>query len=137
MGARPLTVDRNNMTSRLTWPARKGQQMARYGTEHKAETRRRILERAGRRFKRDGIDGSGIATLMADAGLTNGAFYAHFTSKDDLVAAVVADQLRDQRQRYPITDRAAVEQFVRQYLSPLHRDHPDDGRPSAALLDEL
>ena len=48
--------------------------MVRYGKEHKQATRRRILETAGRRFKRDGIDGSGIATLMADAGLTNGAF---------------------------------------------------------------
>ena len=47
---------------------------------------------AGRRLKRDGIDGSGIATLMADAGLTNDAFYAHFASKEDLVATAVADR---------------------------------------------
>ena len=40
-------------------------------------------------MKRDGIDGSGIAALMSDAGLTNGAFYAHFRSKNDLVASVV------------------------------------------------
>ena len=60
--------------------------VARYGKEHKQGTRRRIIDAAGRRLKRDGIDGSGIATLMADAGLTNGAFYAHFQSKDDLVA---------------------------------------------------
>ena len=45
--------------------------MARYGTEHKQATRQRIIETAGRRLKRDGIDGSGVATLMADAGLTN------------------------------------------------------------------
>jgi AcrR family transcriptional regulator len=64
--------------------------VARYGKEHKEASRRRIVEAAGRRFKRDGIDGSGIATLMADAGLTNGAFYAHFDSKDDLVATTVA-----------------------------------------------
>ena len=72
--------------------------MVRYGKEHKQATRRRIIETAGRRFKRDGIDGSGVATLMADAGLTNGAFYAHFASKDDLVATAVADQLREQRE---------------------------------------
>ena len=71
--------------------------MARYDTEHKAQTRRRIIETAGRRVKQDGIDGSGVAALMADAGLTNGAFYAHFESKDDLVANVVADQLATQR----------------------------------------
>jgi AcrR family transcriptional regulator len=67
--------------------------MARYSQEHKDATRRRIIETAGRRFKQDGIDGSGIATLMADAGLTNGAFYAHFDSKDDLVATVVGDEI--------------------------------------------
>ena len=54
--------------------------MARYGKEHKEQTRRRIVETSGRRFKVDGVNASGIATLMADAGLTNGAFYAHFAS---------------------------------------------------------
>ena len=74
--------------------------MARYGKEHKEATKRRIVEAAGPRLKHDGIDGSGVAVLMADAGLTNGAFYAHFASKDDLVATVVADQLRQQLERY-------------------------------------
>jgi AcrR family transcriptional regulator len=113
--------------------------MARYGKEHKQATRRRIIETAGRRLKQDGIDGSGIATLMNDAELTNGAFYAHFDSKDDLVATVVADQLRGQRERFnaQVTDRAGVEQFVREYLSVQHRDNPQDGCPSAALLDEI
>jgi TetR/AcrR family transcriptional repressor of nem operon len=113
--------------------------VVRYGKAHKQATRRRILETAGRRFKRDGIDGSGIATLMADAGLTNGAFYAHFASKDDLVATAVADQLRAQRASLSTLapGRAGVEQYVRAYLSVEHRDNPDDGCPSAALLDEI
>jgi TetR/AcrR family transcriptional repressor of nem operon len=113
--------------------------VARYGKEQKAATRRRIVESAGRRFKRDGIDSSGIATLMADAGLTNGAFYAHFASKDELIATAVADQLGAQAERlralppgYP-----GLEQFVRWYLSAEHRDAPQDGCPSAALLDEI
>jgi len=111
----------------------------RYGKEHKQATRRRIIETAGRRFKRDGIDGSGIATLMADAGLTNGAFYAHFASKEDLVATAVADQLRGQRASVSAQtpDLAGLEQYVRAYLSVEHRDNPDDGCPSAALLDEI
>jgi TetR/AcrR family transcriptional regulator, transcriptional repressor for nem operon len=115
------------------------ERVVRYGKEHKQATRRRIIETAGRRLKRDGIDGSGVATLMADAGLTNGAFYAHFTSKDDLVAAAVAHQLREQlaslSERAP--GRAGVEQYVREYLSVQHRDNPGDGCPSAALLDEI
>ena len=113
--------------------------MARYGTEHKQATRRRIIELAGRRLKRDGIDGSGIATLMADAGLTNGAFYAHFASKEDLVANAVAEQLREQRASFSAQPpgRAGVAQFVREYLSVQHRDNPEGGCASAALLDEL
>jgi TetR/AcrR family transcriptional regulator, transcriptional repressor for nem operon len=111
----------------------------RYGKEHKQATRRRIIETAGRRFKRDGIDGSGVAALMADAGLTNGAFYGHFKSKEDLVATAVADQLREQRASFSALapGRAGVEQYVRKYLSTQHRDNPDDGCPSAALLDEI
>ena len=113
--------------------------MARYGKEQKQATRRRIIDAAGRRLKRDGIDGSGIATLMADAGLTNGAFYAHFESKDDLVANAVAEELREQRERVSALppDRGGVEQFVRDYLSVQHRDNPQGGCASAALLDEI
>jgi TetR/AcrR family transcriptional regulator, transcriptional repressor for nem operon len=115
------------------------ERVVRYGKEHKQATRRRILETAGRRLKRNGIDGSGIATLMADAGLTNGAFYAHFASKEDLVATAVADQLREQSASVnaQAPGRAGLEQIVRRYLSVQHRDNPDDGCPSAALLDEI
>ena len=111
----------------------------RYSKDHKQETRQRILEAAGRRFKRDGIDGAGLATVMADAGLTNGAFYAHFSSKEDLVANVLAEQLRAQRQSLDAepSDRAGLEAFVRSYLSPEHRNQFADGCPSAALLDEI
>jgi TetR/AcrR family transcriptional regulator, transcriptional repressor for nem operon len=113
--------------------------VARYSKEHKAATRQRIIDAAGRRLKKDGIDGSGVATLMADAGLTNGAFYAHFDSKDDLVTAVIADQIG--RQVTELSElppgRRGLELFVRQYLSRGHRDHPEAGCPSAALLDEV
>jgi AcrR family transcriptional regulator len=115
------------------------ERMARYGNEHKEETRRRIIESAGLRLKRDGIDRSGIAALMADAGLTNGAFYAHFASKDDLVASVVREELRLQTATLEglAPGVAGVEQLVRGYLSPEHRDHREAGCPSAALLDEI
>ena len=111
----------------------------RYPKDQKQATRQRILEAAGRRFKQDGIDGAGVAAVMSDAGLTNGAFYAHFASKDDLVATALADQLREQRAGLSAQapGRAAVEQYVREYLSVQHRDHPGDGCPSAALLDEI
>lgn len=114
--------------------------MARYGKEHKQQTRQRIIAAAGHRLKQDGIDGSGLAALMADAGLTNGAFYAHFGSKDELVAAAVADQLRSQQERIGAlagTGRAGLEQIAREYLSAEHRDNLGDGCASAALLDEI
>jgi len=114
--------------------------MARYGTEHKQQTRQRIIAAAGRRLKQDGIDGSGVAALMADAGLTNGAFYAHFGSKDELVAAAVADQLRSQQQQIGAlagTGRVGLEQIAREYLSAEHRDNLGDGCASAALLEEI
>ncbi|MEV7731442.1 TetR/AcrR family transcriptional regulator [Streptomyces sp. NPDC088921] len=114
--------------------------MVRYGKEHKSETRRRIIETAGRRFKQDGIDGSGVSTLMKDAGLTNGAFYAHFASKDDLVTTAIADQLTAQAENVVAAaepGRAGLEQIVRGYLSPWHRESLGDGCPNAALLDEI
>jgi TetR/AcrR family transcriptional regulator, transcriptional repressor for nem operon len=110
----------------------------RYGKERKRETRRRIIQTAGYGFKRDGIDSSGIATLMSDAGLTNGAFYVHFASKEDLVATTVADQLRAQP-RVSARWRPATPELSNTcvYLTVQHRDNPDDGCPSAALLGEI
>src|SRR3954470_24007166 len=107
----------------------------RYGKDQKQATRERILEAAGRRFKQDGIDGAGVAAVMSDAGLTNGAFYAHFISKENLVANVLADQLRTQRRSFDAqpSDRAGLEAMIRSYLSPEHRDQRADGCPSAAL----
>ena len=111
----------------------------RYAKDHKQATRERIVEAAGRRFKQDGIDGAGVAAVMSDAGLTNGAFYGHFTSKEELVANVLADQLRAQRHSFDAqpSDRAGLEAFIRAYLSQQHRDQCADGCPSAALLDEI
>jgi TetR/AcrR family transcriptional regulator, transcriptional repressor for nem operon len=113
--------------------------VARYRPDHKAATRRRMIETAGRRFKSDGFDGSGISTLVADAGLTNGAFYGHFASKDDLIAAVVAQQLAEQAARLESlpTGTASLAAFLRAYLSATHRDDMAGGCPSAALLEEV
>src|SRR6476469_8301155 len=99
-------------------PRKEIRAMARYRPEHKEATRRRMIEAAGRRFKSDGIDGSVIATLVADAGLTNGAFYGHFASKDDLVASVVAQQLENQVATVNSLPAglASIETFLGEYL---------------------
>src|SRR3954449_7285619 len=140
----PSCPGRNATAGRVEVPARSGavrrERFAmRYPKDQKQATRRRILEAAGRRFKQEGIDGAGVAAVMSDAGLTNGAFYAHFKSKEDLVANVLADQLRAQRESFNAepSNRVGLEAFVRFYLSPEHRDQCADGCPSAALLDEI
>ena len=76
---------------------------------------------------------------MSDAGLTNGAFYAHTASTDDLVAHVMADHVRTQVASYGTLrpGRAGLEDLVHEHLSPAHRDHPGTGWPSAALFDEI
>jgi len=113
--------------------------MARYPAGHKEQTRERIVRTAARRFRSDGLDGAGVASLMSDAGLTNGAFYAHFTSKDDLVGEVIADQVRRQAAMF---ERAAahpdgLERVITEYLSPRHCDDRAGGCVSAALLSDL
>lgn len=120
-------------------PSGEGGTVARYGTEHKEATRRRIVKSAGRRLKKDGLDGSGVTTLMADAGLTNGAFYAHFASKDALIAATITEQLQEQQAllRQLADEPDGFARFVRAYLSPEHRDDAESGCPSGALLDEV
>ncbi|AIF48037.1 TetR/AcrR family transcriptional regulator [Dyella japonica] len=61
-----------------------------YSPEHKAQTRARIVESARRLFNRHGFQQVTIDQIMAEAGLTRGAFYHHFESKDELYAAAVA-----------------------------------------------
>lgn len=109
-------------TTVRSWCARRGSAngasdglVATYGLEQTPATRRRILESAGRRFERDGIGASGISALMSDAGLANGAFYAHFDSKGDLIATSVAEHLGGQRERLTALPSGddGVELFVR------------------------
>lgn len=71
--------------------------MVRYQSGYKEESRAKIIAAAGRGFRRQGFGGSGVDALAKEAGVTHGAFYAHFKSKTDAFrAAVVAglDELR-------------------------------------------
>jgi len=110
----------------------------RYEKGRKDATRRRILEVAAGRFRRDGIAASGLAGIMGDAGLTNGAFYPHFPSKAALVRDSVAAVLEDQAKRLrKILATGGLEGFIAAYLSPQHRDGAGEGCAAAALLPEL
>ncbi|WP_288379233.1 TetR/AcrR family transcriptional regulator [uncultured Massilia sp.] len=61
-----------------------------YSSEHKAQTRERIVSAARRLFNRHGFEQVSIDRVMLEAGLTRGGFYHHFGSKDELYAAAVA-----------------------------------------------
>lgn len=114
------------------------QQRMRYSKEHKAETRQQILIQAARHFLQDGIAGTAIAGLMAEAGLTHGGFYAHFASKDDLVAATIASGFG--HTRAALAKAAAsggLAAVIRLYLSPRHRDMPAKGCIAATLSPEI
>lgn len=110
----------------------------RYEKGHKENTRQQITEVASRHFRDHGVSAVGLAAIMADAGLTNGAFYTHFTSKSDLVRECIERTLDAQRESMTETvGRAGFEAILRQYLSPAHRDDSAHGCPSAALLPEI
>jgi len=111
----------------------------RFEKGHKAATRRHILDVASKRFRRDGAAAAGIAGIMGEAGLTNGAFYAHFDSKDALVREALASALADQQHRLEEDKRTGLdlEGAIRRYLNRGHLDDPAGGCPSAALLPEI
>lgn len=110
----------------------------RYEKGRKETSRRRIMDVAVERFRMDGIAGSGLATIMKDAGLTNGAFYPHFPSKADLVRETVSDALSKQAVWLrDVLDEGGLDRLVDIYLSPGHRDNPGLGCASAALLPEI
>ena len=110
----------------------------RYEKGRKDSSRAKIMEVASERFRKDGIAASGLATIMKDAGLTNGAFYPHFESKAELVRACVVQALEAQTQQVQEALAAGgVETAIAAYLSAIHRDNPSTGCASAALLPEI
>lgn len=113
--------------------------MARYEKGHKDETRRHILDVASTQFREGGIAAVGLAGIMSEAGLTNGAFYTHFASKEELVREVLSEALnrREERHKANLENGVALEATIRDYLSTRHRDHAGAGCPTAALVAEI
>lgn len=93
----------------------------RYSVEHKELTRKKILDAAANRFRAQGYDGLGIDALARAAGVTNGAFYGHFTSKAEAFRQVADDGLRelaDGVREFQAKGGAAwLGDFARYYLS--------------------
>ena len=111
----------------------------RYQKGHKDTTRQHIIDVASGQFRENGVAAVGLAGIMSGAGLTNGAFYAHFDSKEDLVQAVLRNALsrREGALRTALESGAGLEAVIRDYLSARHRDGAGRGCPTAALVAEI
>jgi TetR/AcrR family transcriptional repressor of nem operon len=114
----------------------------RYPDTHKEETRKKVVQAAAAAVRAKGPDGVGVAEVMARAGLTHGGFYAHFPSKEALVAAAVDEAFDTSAQRFiKLTDgmapAEALAAFVDNYVTPEHRARPERGCPIATLSSEL
>lgn len=110
----------------------------RYSTDHKHRTRTRVLKAAARQLRARGPQGIGVAAVMAEAGLTHGGFYAHFSSRSAFLEAAFEQMLLDS----PAStlggapgERPAdtLSRFVEAYLSPRHRDARTGGCPLPLL----
>lgn len=114
--------------------------MSRYSADHKEKTRAAIVEAAAERIRSGGFEALGVASIMAEAGLTHGGFYAHFPSRDALLAAAVTrlfEKATDLVGRFEAKHGdAALERYVDFYLSPRHRDDAAGGCPVPALAGE-
>lgn len=114
----------------------------RYPAAHKQQAYERILQAAGNLFRRRGYTATGIDSVMASANLTSGAFYAHFRSKQDLLAKALDAAFREScgawsSQAETLQGRSWVRKFVSFYLSSEHRDKPEAGCPMPALAAEI
>jgi TetR/AcrR family transcriptional repressor of nem operon len=114
----------------------------RYDAEHKARTRARILREAAKAIRSEGPHRIRVAGVMSRAGLTHGGFYAHFSSKDNLVAEAISQMFQDSAASFDrvVADRSPVDAlcaFIDYYLSSSHRDARDTGCPLAALATDL
>lgn len=106
--------------------------------EQAAANRERVLEAAGTLFRTHGFDGVGVADIMRRAGLTHGAFYGQFPSKDDLAAESCSRVLADGwLERLTGTADPTLDRVVDAYLSAQHRDHPGRGCLVAAVGSDM
>jgi TetR/AcrR family transcriptional repressor of nem operon len=114
----------------------------RYDAEHKQRTRAKVLKVAARAIRGDGPYQAGVAEIMAKAGLSHGGFYAHFSSKDELIAAAIAQMFDEAIANF---DRLTAGQkpaealaaYIDFYLSARHRAATAIGCPLPALAADL
>jgi TetR/AcrR family transcriptional repressor of nem operon len=110
--------------------------------ERKEKSHQSILESAARLVREKGISGARVADVMQGADLTVGGFYAHFSSKDELVnetlrrtAGALRDGLFARLEEKPESARAEV--ILKRYVSAAHRDAMTLGCPFPAVVGEI
>ncbi|MFL6603536.1 MAG: TetR/AcrR family transcriptional regulator [Steroidobacteraceae bacterium] len=116
--------------------------MKRAATRSKEATHERILETAARAIRRSGYDGTSVADIMKEAGLTHGGFYAHFASREAMLAEAadragaesIAASTRIAASSPP---GQALQNLLRAYLSKEHVEGAEMGCPIAALGSEM
>lgn len=115
-----------------------------HSSNRKEVTHDRILDVASRTIRRAGYDGVGVASLMQEAGLTHGGFYAHFASRTALLAEATQRAARDTDAVLAARLREAQAQggspfsaLVNSYLGDAHLKNPECGCVVAALASEI
>jgi len=116
--------------------------VVRYPRGHKERTREQIVETAARAFREGGLAETGIGELMGRTGLTHGGFYAHFPSKDALVAEACGAAVEQSwAQMHELVAQASpgeeLATFIRAYVSRTHRDDPGAGCLMPSLGSEM
>jgi TetR/AcrR family transcriptional repressor of nem operon len=114
----------------------------RYAPGHKAKTRARILGAAAKVFRRQGYHASGVDEVMDEAGLTAGGFYAHFDSKQALLAEALTHAAAElgaegSTKLEGRSGRDWTDAFLARYLSASHCRNAEDGCPLVALISEV
>jgi TetR/AcrR family transcriptional regulator, transcriptional repressor for nem operon len=114
----------------------------RYDAEHKARTRERVLQEAVLAIRADGPERLGVAEVMKRAGLTHGGFYAHFESREALLAAAAAAMFETSSGAFERATRGrgaaeGLAAYLAFYLSKAHRDSRDWGCPLPILSGDL
>jgi len=107
----------------------------------KDATHERIVSVAARAIRRSGYDGTGVADIMKEAGLTHGAFYSHFASREAMLAEAVAKACAESAAAAAgvvagVPPGKALASMLGSYLSKEHLEHVDTGCPLAALGSE-
>lgn len=112
------------------------------GPSRKEVTHQRIVETAARAIRRSGYGGTGVAEIMQEAGLTHGGFYAHFESREGMLAEAADRAGADgmgmlARAAAAAPPKKALEAMLRAYLSREHVEVAETGCAIAALGSEM